>query len=307
LHFPNELLSAFPFENPSPPVSLYKHAPVFHVSDQRGHWVIKRTGGVHSSGSAIAAWLFALRASGVSAVAPVPHFSPNPRLLSDGREWVVYPFIPGEAYRGSKTEILRAGRLLGHIHATNPPEVSALTTFIEPIVRASPWIEHHLRLVLTNMKSACLNPAITIAAAATRAANAAQIPDLPLAGCSFDFKASNLVFGQSPTLIDPDHAARIPRAFDLAIALLLFHCDMPTAPGRLWTPMEWQTFLEGYREHITFTPHEMSMWDAILDLAWLDQGLWLLGNWSEGWADPKEQTYLFDLATIDIASYPLSH
>jgi hypothetical protein len=34
-------------------------------------------------------------------------------------------------------------------------------------------------------------------------------------------------------LIDPDHCERISRIYDLATALLLFHCDLPLAPKRI--------------------------------------------------------------------------
>ncbi|MBG0811967.1 aminoglycoside phosphotransferase family protein [Methylosinus sp. H3A] len=298
-------LSAFPFEHPEPPVSLYDYAPVFRVRDRHGDWVVKRTGLVHSGGSAIGQWLTALRSLGVNVVAPALHFSPNPRRLDDGKEWVVYPFVSGTAYHARDSEIRAAGELLGQMHAADLPETRMLATYDAPVVRSAEWVERHLATAEEPLRLHGMNPATIRAVAVSRTARAAPIAGLPLAGCSFDFKASNLVFGPEPVLVDPDHAARMPRVFDLAVALLLFHCDLPTAPGRLWTAAEWRGFLQGYRLHVAFTDLEVSSWEEVLNLARLDQAIWLLGNWPEGWRDPKEGAYLANLATIDLACFSL--
>lgn len=58
--------------------------------------------------------------------------------------------------------------------------------------------------------------------------------------------------------------------------------------------------MEAYREKVTFAPIEIESWSAVLNLAWLDQAVWLLGNWPEGWANQKERQYLLDLATLDL-------
>ena len=106
-------------------------------------------------------------------------------------------------------------------------------------------------------------------------------------------------------LIDPDHAAFLPRIYDLAIAALLFHDDLPTAPGRLWTPAEWRSLLTGYTRIIRLDPAEHAAWPGMLRLAWLDQALWLLGNHPQGWEDPRERAFLTALATIDLAGFAL--
>ena len=41
-----------------------------------------------------------------------------------------------------------------------------------------------------------------------------------------DYKANNLIYKDTPVLIDPDNAKWIPRMFDLALALLLFHNEL---------------------------------------------------------------------------------
>jgi spectinomycin phosphotransferase len=103
------------------------------------------------------------------------------------------------------------------------------------VVRSVEWVERHLAFAEVPIRNYGIDPAPIRTIAVNRAARAAPIAEPPLAGCTFDFKASNLVFWLAPVLIDPDHAARMPRVFDLAVALLLIHCDLPTAPGRLWT------------------------------------------------------------------------
>lgn len=301
-----DMIAAFPFDHPGEPVSLYDYAPVLRVRDRRGDWVLKRTGQVHSNGEAIGRWLTALRGLGVDVVAPAAHFHPNPRRLNDGKEWVVYPFVSGTGYHADESEIADAGRLLGRMHAADPPEANALATYEVPVVRDAEWIEPHLVLAENAIEAAGADRHTFREAALVRLATAEPVMGLPLAGCSFDFKASNLVFSPKPTLVDPDHAARMPRLYDLAVALVLFHCDLSTAPGRLWTPAEWATFLQGYAEHVVFTNAELACWRLILELAWLDQGVWLLGNWPEGWADLKDRAYLLDVAAFDPAAFPLT-
>lgn len=298
-------VAAFPFDHPGKPVSLYDYAPVLRVRDRRGDWVLKRTGLVHSGGEAIGRWLTALQDLSVDVVAPVAHFHPNPRRLDDGKEWVVYPFVSGTAYHATEAEIADAGRLLGRMHAADLPEVSGLATYAEPVLRDALWIEPHLASAEHAMAAVGADGRSLRAVTLARLAGAELVRGLPLAGCSFDFKASNLVFSPKPTLIDPDHAARMPRLYDLAVALILFHCDLPGAPGRLWTEAEWRIFLRAYGEHVVLSDAERASWQSVLKLAWLDQGVWLLGNWPEGWRNAKDRAYLLDLSAFDPAIFPV--
>jgi spectinomycin phosphotransferase len=230
------MISAFPYDHPDEPVSLYDYAPMLRVRGRRGDWVPKRTGLVHSDGEAIGRWLTALRDLAVDVVAPAAHLHPNPRQLDDGKEWVVYPFVSETGYHATNGEVADAGRLLGRIHAADPPEASALATYAEPVVRNARWIDPHLASAEAAMTGAGADSRSLRAVMLARLANAEPIKGLPLAGCSFDFKASNLVFSPKPTLVDPDHAARMPRLYDLAVALLLFHCDLPAALGAFGQP-----------------------------------------------------------------------
>ncbi len=130
-----------------------------------------------------------------------------------------------------------------------------------------------------------------------------------MAGGCFDFKASNLVFSDGsvlgPVLVDTDHAAYLPRLYDLAVAALLFHADCPGAPARLWNEPEWLVFLGGYRRIVRLTVAEEAAWPEVLRLAWLDHGVWLLGSWPAGWRDCAAAAFLRDLSLVELKRFVL--
>ena len=129
---------------------------------------------------------------------------------------------------------------------------------------------------------------------------------LPVTNCSWDYKASNLIYHPTaPVLIDPDNGGRVPRTYDLAIAALLFHNE-GKGPSRVFTAAEWQTFLEGYDEHIQFNELEKNHWEDILLCAWMDEALWLLQDDEAGWADPKQSELLKSLLFADLASFAIN-
>lgn len=132
--------------------------------------------------------------------------------------------------------------------------------------------------------------------------------ELPLAACAWDFKASNLVYtvDRGPVLVDPDHGACIPRLYDLACCALLFHCDCATAPGQLFSESQWTGFLAGYNTSVTFSMVEHRHWFDVLTAAWMDQALWLLANWPEGWENSRDRDFLTDLASNSLATFGAS-
>lgn len=300
--FPADL---FAFEDPEPPVSLYAYAPVFRVRDRRGDRVVKRTGLSRSSGAAVGRWCAGLRADGVDVVVPEQAFTPNPRAAADGVWWVVYPFVDGRPYGGLADDIAAAGRLLGAVHAADQSAADELAFCPEPVRRPADWITGHAAQAVQAMREVGGDCTRFERLVEDRNQGPAILPDLAVVGCSADFKASNLVFGLRPVLVDPDNAARMPRLYDLAVAALLFHNDAPYAPHRLWTRAEWIVFLAAYEERVALNCDERRAWSAVLALAWLDQGVWLLANFPEGWADPAEAMYLRDLACSDLSQFTL--
>ena len=318
---PNDVLKAFEinFEEIKKITSLYAYAPVYRFSYAGRDYVIKRTG-VRSDKNAIAAWTNYLVYKGIKSVAPVQDFGQNPRCLSNKsnkkqENWVIYPFIRGIPYTGNTAQILAAGRLLGQIHA-----VGMETNFNLKVSKTVVAIE--IEKIEAQIKEVCLqveqnaleylSQAKEILTFYSQHYLEKTLPkllkiELPLTNCSWDYKAANLIYQTDsfPVLIDPDHCGRIPRMYDLATALILFHCDYDTAPKRMFTLTEWQTFLAGYRQFVLPTVKEIETWQDVLLCAWIDQALWLLSHFPEGWANAEEQNYLINLLAVDLSQFSL--
>jgi len=262
---------------------------------------------VRSTGKAIAAWTNDLVSQGVRSVAPVGDFDRNPRQIlneeNDTEEnWVIYPFIKGIPYTGKEIQILAAGKLLGEIHAAGMErdfdlKVNQTVVAIEAdkvereieetLQKVRQYASEKLKItrdMLNSYSQRYLKDALHLALHA----------NLPLTNCSWDYKAANIVYqtNYAPVSIDPDHGGRIPRMYDLAASLLLFHCDLAPAPKRIFTPTEWSVFLEGYKQHPKPTVEERETWKDVLLCAWIDQALWLLSHFPKGWADRNESLYL---------------
>ncbi len=302
--------------------SLYAYAPVYRFNYADKDYVLKRTG-VRSDKNAIATWTNYLVSQGIKSVAPVKDFGQNPRCFFSGgnnnnteENWVIYPFIQGIPYTGNTAQISFAGKLLGQIHATGMKkdfnlkmsktvvaikdkkielEISEVCQKIEQYVPEKLEIIHK---ILTSYIQSYLEDALPKLLAI----------DLPLTNAGWDYKAANLIYktDDCPVLVDPDHGGRIPRMYDLATALLLFHCDLPPAPKRMFTIGEWTVFLKGYQQHIQPTTEEKKTWNDLLLCTWIDQALWLLSHFPEGWADTNESIYLLDLLTVNLSDFSLS-
>lgn len=314
---PLSILQSFGFQAPAgePPTSLYPYAPVFRVEDERGAWIVKRGRKPFKLAEAVTAWTRALAEEGIPTVTPAPGFGENPRRFpaANGEEevWVVYPFIPGTPYSGSLDEIRSAGELLGRLHAYRPQQDFGLKkiTTVESIDQEE--VEGDIAGILAHVERfypQALPEARAVLQARARDYFDTALPrllshELPLANCTWDYKASNLVFQAGldslPVLINPDNAGRIPRLYDLAIASLLFHNE-GLGPGRLFTTPEWEAFLEGYFRHIRLSPEERAVWDDLLLCAWVDEALWLLNDAEEDWANPSYARMLLSLLLDDL-------
>ena len=291
--------------------SLCKYGPVYHIADRSGDLVLKRTGYPHSGAIAIGAWLRFLKGRAIDVVAPVDRFSPNPRSVGGNADcWVVYPFIPGAQFTGGGSQLEAAGSLLAAIHVEGELFVDGLMVVDELPVHDISWTNEHIGRAteaveryapdLSEMFLERINTRISqLESDEIKRTNS----HIKLAACSWDFKASNLIVNaeRRPVLIDPNHAGRIPRIYDLACAALQFNCDHPPSPARIFNRREWRAFRDSYLSKAGLTQGEYAIWKSVLTLAWLDQGVWLLGNWPEGWEDRRELPYLRDLAvnTLD--------
>lgn len=316
----SDIVRTFGFQLPSgtPLESISPAAPVYRLSHAHGDWIIKRTQRPLARGRAVAAWTQALAAQGVPIVTPARGFGENPRAFPTSETgddvWVVYPFIAGSAYTGATIQIGAAGKLLGAIHGTRAEADFGLKQSETVVAIAATEIEQDMAGILQHVHE--VFPEFTAAAETTLAARTQTyfqraLPKLmqtrlPLANCSWDYKAANLRYPTSttPVLVDADNAGRIPRAYDLAVAALLFHNE-GLGPCRLFTPAEWAVFVEGYTQHIQFTAEEKRTWADLLACAWMDEALWLLRYDQPGWADPHQAQLLLSLLLTDLSSLAL--
>jgi len=108
--------------------------------------------------------------------------------------------------------------------------------------------------------------------------NLKRIDNLPQVNSCWDYKANNLIFDKigKPTLIDPDNAGRIPRLVDFALAIILFHNELDSAPSRLFNLEEWELFRDTYLENIELTKLEKDLWQDYLWFVFIDEALWLI-------------------------------
>lgn len=280
--------------------SIYAYAPVFRVYFGGQEAVLKRTQGA-AHAPRLAAWTQFLREQGIPIVAPIT----AARQVGD-RMWVLYPFVEGREYDGSLTDIEAAGRLLGQMHAQssdiltpfawpdNTPKsiqedvenISTLAEFLpaDVIERLTAWEHAFNRDVYAPLRDA----------------------QLPRVDASLDFKANNLIFSEAdiPTLVDPDNGEHVPRIFDLALAALTFHLDLPGL-GRVFTPVEWQTFYAAYTEATTLGRSEQDLWPLALRYMFQEWGVWHLTSAPQEWRSPASQSFLTSLATADLTQFKL--
>ncbi|VEP17179.1 conserved hypothetical protein [Hyella patelloides LEGE 07179] len=308
--------------------SIYAYAPVyrFNYDDQAEpgseadrDWVLKRTG-VRSTANAIADWTSYLVSQGIGSVAPTQYFGKNPRCFLSGKNdteenWIIYPFVRGIPYKGDLVQIRSAGKLLGEIHATGMDRDFKLKVNKTVVAVDEKEIEEDIKVVIQKIEQYFpekLKITQEILTFYCQRYLKEVLPkllkiSLPLTNCSWDYKAANLIYqtDTSPILIDPDHGGRIPRMYDLATALLLFHCDLSSAPKSMFTPGEWVIFLDEYKQYIHPTVEEQKTWSDLLLCAWIDEALWLLSHFPEGWADANESYYLLSLLTTDLSNFSL--
>ncbi|MGO1972760.1 MAG: phosphotransferase enzyme family protein [Propionibacteriaceae bacterium] len=306
---PDLLAETFGLESISPD-SLTRFATVHRArTTDRTEVVVKRAGTEPARVAAMAAWTTALAGAGLGVVRPAPLPVANPQQLGDDW-WVVYPWIDGEAYTAQPEQVAAAGDLLGRMHAASVPATD---------LRPYAWTEADESELRDDLET--LDPILTEhggSAATVRTLGERwwneSLPllrehdqDLVRCGVSSDYKANNLVFTDTgPVLVDPDNGGLEPRLFDLALAVALFHNECDGAPGRLFTPVEWETFAAAYGEHVTLTPAERDLWPAAVDHMLWEEGSWALeDNDAEAWADPRQRAFLLALSEASPTDFPL--
>ncbi|MFE2546548.1 phosphotransferase enzyme family protein [Actinacidiphila glaucinigra] len=293
-------------EQDRPEESCYDYAPVFRTTVAGTPSAVKRTRNLPAA-AAIGRWTRAMADSGIGVVTPLD-LPGNPALVGE-RVWVAYPWISGRPYDGSVADIAAAGALLGRMHAYAYERDPELPSF--------EWPEHDdadveaeiedLRRVLTLRAPDIAEAVLARSAPWHRSFMAETLPairdgELPHVAASTDFKANNLVYTDNgPVLVDPDNADYLPRIIDLAMAALLFHNELPSAPPRLFTPAEWQVFTDEYLARVSLSAAEIELWPTALRYLITEWGTWTLvdaDEWDD-WSNPHKRAFLRDLATIE--------
>jgi len=282
--------------------SIYRYAPVYRAGDR----VLKRSKRGDEAYGGLVAWQKTVNERARLLVEPLG----KSRIVADER-WVMYPFVEGDEYECSEGSIAAAGRLLGKIHEASDSA---------PILRNG----HNWDRVVATKGELADDLAYVEGRYAERvSANHLRAlgerirwfeglgreswrpEELPSCGGVWDFKANNLIYTQEgPVLIDSDNAGHIPRTMDLALALLLFHMEMHTAPPRMFTPSEWRIFMQGYAESIRLTQVEVQQWEEMLAYVYIDEVLWAIVDLDEGESD-RQKAFIEAMVGVDLSGYGL--
>ncbi|SES65793.1 spectinomycin phosphotransferase [Oceanobacillus limi] len=303
-----KIIQQFGFEEEDEPKSIYPFSPVYKVKAGDQDYIIKRT---QTNYKGLINYTRMLSSEGIPVVTPVSLTEDNPQLIEDDA-YVVYPFIHGSSYGAKKDKIYEAGKLLGKIHALSPAEnqyglgeYDVYDFNEEEVTESVEAIAKHATKFQADIDANKLQKKFI---RIMENQNALKNAELPHVATPHDYKANNLIYTPSPYLIDPDNATWIPRIFDLALALLLFHNELESAPDRLFTPSEWRTFLSGYQSHIQLTEPEILAWKQAVEHVFLDEVMWLMAEFEEDWEQESQHGLFKQLIDVlyDNSSYTLS-
>ncbi len=300
------ILKSFGIYSKEEPTSIYPFSPVYHVDN----YIAKRTQRPLLFAQRLMEYTSMLAANDVSVVTPVKGISPNPKQVQNDI-YVVYPFIDGDVYIGEPEQIQAAGALLGQIHALSP---SVNTYQLKPYDVYDFYdseVEDSIRNItnLTKQHDVAIHTSRLNEKLIQIVNQQETIKDigLPHVATPHDYKANNLIFTPEPYLIDPDNAAWIPRTFDLALCLLLFHNEMSSAPNRVFTTNEWALFMKGYSPYVILTEKESMHWQQSIEHVFLDEVMWLMADVPEDWMNPSQRSLFESLVDtlFCLDDYPL--
>jgi spectinomycin phosphotransferase len=301
-----EILTIFGFEVSEEPKSIYPYSPVYRVKYGDKDVVVKRT---QRRAKNVMSYITMLKDKGVNVVTPVKLQVNNPQKYED-TNLVVYPFIEGKKYSGKEKEIYGAGKLLGQIHSFSPSSNAYNLLDYDVYDFNELEVEESMEAIIQHADNAGVEIDTGLKTKLLESVASQQElyhAGLPHVSTPHDFKANNLVLIPEPYLIDPDNATWIPRIFDLALALLLFHNEHEEAPDQIFTIDEWALFLKGYKEYIVLTDHEKGYWDKAKQHVFLDEVMWLMAEYEEDWQNSSQQKLFNSLIRVvmDSAAYKL--
>lgn len=293
-----KILSKFGFIVTEEPQSIYPFSPVYRVKNGNQDVIVKRT---QSRADSVMKYTEMLKDNGIDVVTPVKLTVDNPQQIGD-TNFVVYPYINGTVYSGKEQEIFDAGKLFGKIHSLSPStnaydllEYDVYDFNQDEVTESMEAISQHAKLAKVEIDVEGLKQLLLDSVGHQEEL---QYTELPHVATPHDYKANNLVLTPEPYLIDPDNATWIPRIFDLALVLLLFHNEHKTAPTRIFTVPEWQQFLAGYTKYVTLTEKEKVLWDKAIRHVFLDEVMWLMAEYEEDWQNPAQQDLFQSLIKV---------
>lgn len=278
--------------------SIYPYSPVYKgtLAGTSTEIILKKTRSPLKKARDIQTWLTHLTSAGVNCVEALDVQAPNPFTFEQD-VWVAYPFIAGHHYTALSQEIKSAGQLLGRIHQAGQTHLPDYT-WGNPDEIDEDWkaLQQLTSKGVATQDIQALKPYFDNYATHLKQL---QEADLPWISGTWDYKANNLIYTpQGPVLIDPDSAGRLPRLLDLALAVILFHNELASAPGRLFTQTEWHLFQEGYFSQVTLNHFEHQMWPLALKYMYLEEAVWLLLSDDEGWQTKPQSDFLHALCRL---------
>ncbi|PKR76848.1 serine kinase [Halalkalibacillus sediminis] len=294
----SSILNHFYIKTDVEPESIYSFSPVYKINHNQRELILKTTQHPLDRAENLVDYTNYLHKKGVSVVTPVHIDAPNPQTIGEDT-FVVYPFIQGTTYSGTLSEIYKAGKLLGQIHSLAPVE----NEYRLPVYDVYDFNSEEIKGSIANIKEYSdqervpINIDLLEKKFLQAVENQEQLKNskLPYVSTPHDFKANNLIYTPEPYLVDPDNATYIPRIFDLALALLLFHNELNTAPNRMFTIDEWKTFLKGYCESVVLTDLEKECWKAAVEHVFLDEVMWLMAEVEEDWKRDDQKSLFVSL------------
>lgn len=307
----SKVLKQFGFQTEEEPNSIYPFSPVYRVKKQDKEYIVKKTQKPIERAERLIHYTKMLKESGIAVVTPVHLQNENPQTI-DEDVYIVYPFIDGKPYTGTEDEIFQAGKLLGEIHRVSPKENNYQLPGYEVFDFTKEEVEESVQKINTvaNKVNVTIDHEKLKEKLLTIVAQQEELKEgnLSYIATPHDFKANNLIYNDSPYLIDPDNASWVPKIFDLALVLLLFHNEHSTAPNVIFTPRQWGVFLSGYELSSSLTETDKANWTKALEHVFLDEVMWLLAECEEDWFNPAQVTLFSSLLELlfDTSAYPLT-
>ena len=293
-----DILNKFGFDVKEEPKSIYPFSPVYRVKTGNQDVIVKRT---QEHANDLMNYTSMLKRNGVNVVTPVNLKIENPQKIGESN-FVVYPFIEGTPYTGTEQEIVEVGKLLGKIHSLSPEsntfqlyEYDVYDFNHDEVKESMEAISRHVSQARIEFDLDSLRQFLLESVSLQEEV---QHADLLHVTTPYDYKANNLVMTPKPYLIDPDNASWVPRIFDLALALLLFHNEHSYASDRVFTTIEWKKFLSGYKMYTNFTEIEIAYWEKAIGHVFLDEVMWLMAEYEEDWQNPAQQNLFLSLIQV---------